>query len=266
MKLKPLHSSSVGPRVSVLWMRWFSAYAERYVRRHFHSLRLLNAPSPVTGNPLVIYLNHASWWDPMICLVLRNRFFAHRESFAPIDAGALARYPFFRKLGFFPVEQNSHRGTINFLDGARRVLARNGAALWLTPQGRFVDVRDRPVRFRGGLARLATSVSVATYLPLAIEYSFWEERLPEVCATFGEPLVITDTQAGQLGARALNELMERRLDETQMHLAAAVVQRDTRRLRVLAKSAAGVGGIYDVWRRFRAFMNGQPFQPEHGTR
>jgi 1-acyl-sn-glycerol-3-phosphate acyltransferase len=192
------------PRVSATWMRWFAAYAERYVRKHFHSMRLLNAPSPVSTHPLVIFLNHASWWDPMTCLVLRNRFFAHRTSFAPMDAAALDKYRFFTRLGFFPVEQNSVRGTVAFLESATRVLSRHDSALWLTPQGRFTDVRTRPVTFRSGLAHLASRVPVATYLPLAIEYAFWEERLPEVCVNFGEPLVLTSASAEQIGADNLN--------------------------------------------------------------
>jgi 1-acyl-sn-glycerol-3-phosphate acyltransferase len=254
------------PSVSPLWMRWFAAYAERYVRKHFHSVRLLNAPSPVSTHPLVIYLNHASWWDPMICLVLRNRFFAQRTSFAPIDAAALEKYRFFAKLGFFPVEQNSMRGTVAFLESATRVLSRHDAALWLTPQGRFTDVRERPVTFRSGLAHLARRVPVATYVPLAIEYAFWEERLPEVCVNFGEPLVIRREEANEFGAEYLKQRLEQRLEAAQHELAKAVVPRDPARLRVLSKTESGVGGVYDAWRRAKALLTGQHVALEHGSK
>jgi 1-acyl-sn-glycerol-3-phosphate acyltransferase len=254
------------PRVSPLWMRWFASYAERYVTRRFHSLRVLNAPSPVSSHPIVIYLNHASWWDPMICLVLRNRFFAHRTSFAPIDAAALEKYRFFARLGFFPVDQHSRRGTLDFLGTASLVLGRDDAALWLTPQGRFTDVRERPVVFRSGLAHLASRVRVATYIPLAIEYVFWEERLPEVCFNFGDPIVLTREQAERLGPRAVNQQFERRMEETQSELATTTVARETAKLRVLSRQATGVGVVYDLWRRTRAVLRGQTFQPEHGAK
>lgn len=254
------------PRISPLWLRWFTSYGERYVRRHFHALRLGQSAPPVPSNPLVIYLNHASWWDPMICLVLRNRFFAHRASYAPIDAQALRKYPFFRKLGFFPVEQQSHRGTVAFLDSASRVLTRPNSVLWLTPQGRFADVRDDSVGFKTGMAHLATRVNVATYLPLALEYVFWEERLPEACINFGEPIVVTREKAEEMSARQLTALFEDKLRAAQRQLASAVVQRDASQLRVLDRQEVGVGGVYDVWRRFRSFLRHETFRPEHGTK
>jgi 1-acyl-sn-glycerol-3-phosphate acyltransferase len=174
----------------------------------------------------------------------------------------------FRKLGFFPVEQNSLRGTIGFLESASRVLARSQAALWLTPQGRFTDVRERPIAFRGGLAHLAARVPVATYLPVAIEYAFWEERSAEVCVNFGEPLVLTREEAAQLGIDTLTRRFERHLERAQHELAQSVIARDASRLRVrvLSKSASGVDGIYDLWRRVKALLRGQSFTVEHGTK
>jgi 1-acyl-sn-glycerol-3-phosphate acyltransferase len=254
------------PAVSALWMRWFSAYAERYVRKHFHAVRVLRPPPPLSSAPLVVFLNHASWWDPMLCLVLRNRFFMQRESFAPIDADALAKYPFFRKLGFFPVEQHTARGAIEFLRGATDVLARPNAALWITPHGRFADVRERPVEFRSGLAHLAERVRTATFLPLAVEYPFWEERRPEICLSFGEPLLITESPAGEPRSSTPQHFFENRLRATQEELAAAVIQRDVARFRVIERSSGGVGGIYDLWRRTKAVCRGQSFQPEHGVK
>ncbi len=254
------------PRISPLWLRWFTLYGERYVRRHFHALRLCQSAPPVSSNPLIIYLNHASWWDPMICLVLRKRCFAHRASYAPIEAAALRKYPFFRKLGFFPVEQRSHRGTAAFLEGAGAALARPDSMLWLTPQGSFADVRDTSVGLKTGMAQLATRLNVATYLPLALEYVFWEERRPEACINFGEPIVVTREQAEKTGPRQLTALFEEKLRSAQQQLAAAVIRRDASQLRVLDRQSVGVGGVYDVWRRFRSLLRHESFRPEHGSK
>lgn len=247
-------------------MRWFAAYGERYVRKHFHALRVLRPPPPLSSAPLVVFLNHASWWDPMACLVLRNRFFMQRDSFAPIDADALLKYPFFRKLGFFPVEQHTARGAVEFLRGSAAVLARPNAALWVTPQGRFADVRERPVIFRSGLAHLATRVRHATFLPLAVEYPFWEERRPEICVNFGEPLLLTESSLGAGRDELSGTIFEERLRAAQDELAAAVIRRDVSAFRVLDRAPGGVGGVYDWWRRGRAWMRGEHFQPEHGVK
>ena len=259
-------TSTSAPAVSALWMRWFTAYAERYVRKHFHAVRVLRSPPPLSSAPLVVFLNHASWWDPMLCLVLRNRFFMQRESFAPIDADALAKYPFFRKLGFFPVEQHSTRGAVEFLRGSANVLARPNAALWLTPQGRFADARERPVKFRNGLAHLAQRVRSATFLPLAVEYPFWEERRPEICLSFGEPFLVTESLAGEIRSSLSPQFFENLLRTTQDELAGAVIERDVTQFRVIERNSGGIGGVYDLWRRARAMCRGEKFQPEHGLK
>ena len=105
------------PRVSPQVMRVFAAYSRRYVRRHFHALRVLKQgqPSRSLDRPLVIYLNHSAWWDPLVCLLLSRELFPDVKCFAPIDAAMLERYGFFKHLGFFPVEPRSTRGALHFL-------------------------------------------------------------------------------------------------------------------------------------------------------
>lgn len=253
------------PKISALWLRWFSAYGERYLARHFHALRLRQTPPPTGSLPLVIYLNHASWWDPMICLALRTRLYRDRNSYAPIDAAALEKYAFFRKLGFFPVEQQTARGATQFLRQATTILSSDNSILWLTPEGQFRDVRDRTTSFRPGMAHLAARVEAATYLPLAIEYVFWEERQPEACLNFGEPLRLTNEEAKQMGTATVNQLFETRLRKAQEELAHLVVERDATAFTTLERHRAGVGGVYDVWRRFKSFRRHEAFQPQHGT-
>ena len=56
-----------------LWLvRLFQWYARRYVRKHFHAVRLskFGQMVPTSNEPLLIVLNHPAWWDPMICTVL----------------------------------------------------------------------------------------------------------------------------------------------------------------------------------------------------
>src|SRR4051794_29389716 len=81
------------PGISSRLLYWFTWYSRRYVRRHFHSLRvsLAGLPPENHGLPLVIYSNHASWWDALVCLVLKDEFFGERAGFAPIDSRMLER-------------------------------------------------------------------------------------------------------------------------------------------------------------------------------
>ena len=251
------------PRVSPGVMKVFAAYTRRYVRKHFHSLRILERGLPPRdcASPLVIYLNHASWWDPLVCLLLSREFFADRTSFAPIDAPMLERYGFFRHLGFFGVEQDTPRGALTFLRTAHALLASAHNAVWLTPQGRFMDVRERPLRLKDGLGALATREPSAAFIPLAIEFAFWTESRPEILVSFGEPIVPGDGPARF--ASDWTRTFTDALEATQDELAARSCRRDASEWRTLNRGQSGVGGLYDAWRWLRARVRGEKFAPEH---
>ena len=144
------------PRVATHLLRGFSAYSRHYVLRHFHSIRILKNALPPTdiSCPVVIYLNHASWWDPLVCLHLARKYFAHRRSFAPIDEASLQRYAFFKQLGFYGIEQKSACGAMTFLRTTCRLLGSARNMVWLTPQGRFMDVRQRPLQLQHGIVAM----------------------------------------------------------------------------------------------------------------
>jgi len=294
--------STLPPRISPLRLRWFTWYSRRYVRRHFHSVRvsLAGLPPHTHGLPLVIYSNHASWWDALACLVLKDEFFADRTAFAPIDAAMLARYKFFRRLGFFGVERglpaaslpesndapvvsgsltnartakraearapSRTRGAIQFLRTAEAVLQSPENLLALTPQGRFADVRERPIRFEAGLGHLAARVQRAVFLPFAAEYVFWEERLPEILVRFGEPVEIRPQHHSAFEAEYWTMLFEQKLTETQDALAVEAKSRNPADFQIVLLGGAGQGGVYDWWRSFTAKLRGQTFRKEHGEK
>jgi len=257
-----------GVSTSPWLLGWFTWYARRYLRRHFHSLRISRSGMvpKADGVPLVIYSNHASWWDPLVGLVLKAHFYPERNLFAPMDAAALQRYGFFRKLGFFPVEQKSPRGAVQFFRSARAVLQSPQSLLAVTPQSRFADVRERPVGFEGGLGLLATRVERAVFVPLAVEYVFWEERLPEILVRFGGPVAVNHEISAAQPAAEWTKYLESRMQENQDALAAEVQRRNSASFETILRGGAGQGGIYDWWRWLVARWRGKSFQQEHGQK
>jgi 1-acyl-sn-glycerol-3-phosphate acyltransferase len=251
------------PRVSAVAMSGFAAYGRRYVRRNFHALRVLKSGRPPrdSARPLVIYLNHASWWDPLVCLLLSRAFFPDRTSFAPIDAAMLKRYGFFRHLGFFGIEPQTPSGARIFLRTTHALLASSLNAVWLTPQGRFVDVRKRPLQLQKGLGALALRESGAAFIPLAIEYSFWTEPRPEILVSFGEPIV-PGAEPARLAAD-WTRIFTGALESVQDELALRSSQRDINQWVTLDRGKPGVSGIYDGWRWLRAHILGERFEREH---
>jgi len=249
------------PAISRSLLALFRYIVRRYFRRHFHSVRLsgANRLCSISG-PLVIYANHCSWWDPMISYLLAQKLLPHRKHFAPMDSAALARYGVLRRLGVFPVEMHTLRGAAQFLRTGHAVL-RSGAVLWVTPQGQFADTRERPLIFKPGLAALAARLGQCTLVPLAIEYTFWNERLPEALLLMGDPVHVSGESAGCLEPRLVAAL-----ESSMEALKAMVIARDPAPFeRTLSFRAAGTGGIYAIAQRLRAFALRKPYQAEHGS-
>ncbi|MGE3821747.1 MAG: lysophospholipid acyltransferase family protein [Isosphaeraceae bacterium] len=263
--LKVSQTSAVPfPKRSAAVFAWFRWYARRYVAKRFHAVRLSRAGYAAGGRqpegPVVVVVNHPAWWDPMIGLVLSD-LWPDRVHVAPIDSAALARYGFFERVGFFGVEPGTARGGREFLRRSLSALADPNAMLWVTAQGRFADVRERPVALKEGVGHLAARLSRGHVLPLALEYSFWEESLPEAFARFGSPLPLT-AAGGTPGT--WTDRIARALEETQDALAADVTSRDPSRFECLVAGGAGVGGVYDLWRRAKAAARGRRFDSGHG--
>ena len=252
------------PTISPRLYAGFTRYAAWFARRNFHAVRLLRGAEPrvTEGRPVIAYLNHPSWWDPMLGMVLVRAFFKGRRHFAPIDADALEQYRFFRKLGFFGVERDTARGAAQFTRVGRRILREPDAVLWVTAQGHFTDPRLRPLELRPGVAHLARRMERGVILPLALEYPFWEERYPEALCAFGKPIEVAEH--ARLEVAGWQALLSQRLQRTMDELASAAMAQDAERFELIDAGNAGVGGVYDLWRRIKSVWTGRPFDPHHG--
>lgn len=257
-------SRSSLPAVSPWLVRLFTGYTRRYVQRSFHAVRLLRAglPPQFPARPLVVYCNHPSWWDPLLCLLLAQRSFPARTHYAPMAAEALARYRFLVRLGFFGLVMGTWQGAATLLRVSQALSRQPQTALWITPEGQFTDPRQRPVQFQPGLGHLARRLTTAAFVPLALEYPFWDERFPEALACFGEAILVD--QLPPRRARDWTALLASQLEATQDRLAEAARRRDREAFETLLRGRVGIGGMYDLGQRLRAWRRGTAFQPAHG--
>ncbi len=265
------------------WFRWF---VRGYLKRHFHSIavnrRLLKLADIQSHDAFVVYANHASWWDPLVAIELSDKLFPGFAMFAPIDASALAKYPMFGRMGFFAVEPQSQSGARDFLRISTAVVGRASASLWVTPEGRFADVRDSSAELMPGLSHLAWKLAREAaddlgvelqmvrksrqiwYLPVAIEYPFWEERRPELLVWFGAPMN-TAALIGKSKAECLRVLTHH-LREAQRELAEASIARDGTKFELLGGGPSGTFFVYDWWRSLRGAVRGKSVKTDHGTK
>jgi 1-acyl-sn-glycerol-3-phosphate acyltransferase len=255
---------SVLVRPSRRLLSWFAAYLHWYISRHFHAIRMANPNRwPGTAGPLIVYANHASWWDPLAFIVLSRELEPNASHYAPMDATALKHYAILGKLGLFAVENGSRRGAAQFLRASQEILSTPNAVLWVTPEGRFTDMRTRPAIFRPGLAAVVARLGRCTLLPLAFEYTFWDERLPEILLSWGKPIEVAD---GHLhSADEWGDRLTAALEATQNELAGLAMQRDASLFTTLLTGRVGIGGVYEAWKRLLAIVSGRAYQGSHGS-
>ena len=243
----------------------FCRFTSRMVRKNFtcfavQSSHHLTAIAP-TGQSLVVYANHIGWWDPIVAMLLRKKFLPDRVLYAPIDAKALEAYGIFRQLGFYGLQLDSFAGASEFLRTSRDILADPKASLWITPEGAFTDCRDLNRPLMPGLAHLAAHSANTTFLPLAIEYPFWQEPKPMVATRFGEPICF---EPG-VGKVHCGEVLAERLRQTQSELAQSVIRRNLDEFEFLLPPKAQRLGLYDNLRAWKAWLQGRSFDPSHSS-
>jgi 1-acyl-sn-glycerol-3-phosphate acyltransferase len=249
------------PPISGVTYRLFAHVVKRYFRRHFRSVMTQRAELlEKTPGPLIVYANHSSWWDPMLCLLLARSYLPAHKHYAPMDAEALKRYPILKKIGMFPVETATATGVLGFLRTSEAIL-RAGGVLWLTPQGRFADVREFPLRFKPGLAILAARMPGLSLLPMAIEYTFWDERLPETLVRFGDVVRFDEN----LDKTEITHLLESALAATMLDLQHCSAERDSAKFALVLTGRRGSGGLYGRWQRLRGLVRGKS-QVDHTVR
>lgn len=260
---------SAPPLVAKWFQDGFHTFLKPFLRRHFHTIAVerqsMTTLAELDDRPVIVYGNHPSWWDPLIAHFLCRNCFRGRQFYAPIDAAALAQYQVFKKLGFFGIDLSSNRGAADFLKTSMGILHAPGTSLWITPEGRFTDPRDHSAPLMPGLAHLCTRMADnGCAVPMALEYVFWEERLPECLVHFGQP--IERGQHADADKPTWNELLSNGLRSSQRTLAELAIARTPEPFEMLLSGARGAGGFYDSLRRFRSLVTGQRFRAEHGRK
>jgi 1-acyl-sn-glycerol-3-phosphate acyltransferase len=265
----PQSSALTPPPPITQWLvDGFVWYSQRLMRRHFHSLavdtrQLVWPGGEPPSEPVILFANHPGWWDPIIGMLLSRRFFSQHRLYAPIDAAALKRYQVLSKLGFYGIDLSSRQGAAQFLSTSNAILASPKGSIWLTPEGRFCDVRDHDAGLMPGLTHLVARHPNAWVVPFAIEYVFWEERLPEALVRFGSPH-LAQRYSG-VPKRALAVELEQLLRREQRGLAESSLRRTVGDFQTLFVTRPP-GSIYDTLRSIVTRLRGGRFDPRHGTK
>ncbi len=243
--------------------RGFSIVVRRMFRKHFASVHAVKGSLEVLHSldrrlgPAIVALNHSSWWDPLVCVLLVTSEVPSRTHMAPMDIAQLRRFKFMRKIGMFGVSPDDPRSLPRMTRHVMERFSREPmCTLWITPQGEFRDVRDE-IALRPGAGAVAARACEQREIPviaLAIEYTFWEDKRPEVFLRVQrvEPPALAAHASWSERIEAWTSEIESAMRENQSSLAQLVMERDTRPFeRFLGGKEGASHPFYDLWLRLR---------------
>ena len=202
------------------WAEWiFQPYIRRLMKRSFHAVRLVGEPPAVAPDkPLLVVANHGTWWDGFFISVLNKTLLRRKLHIMMLEA-QLARYPFFRRLGAFGIEQGSPRGVISSLAYSAAVLKEPSSLLCIFPQGEMRHVHARPLGFRRGMERvLAMYGGELSVLPVALACEFTGEQRPEAYLLADRAHQVSATTFQ--GMEWLERIQEQQMDRLEQAVAA----------------------------------------------
>ena len=192
------------------WVWMSDQYMFRMVENHFHALRIKNKENCDLRNKNyanIIYASHSNWWDGQIGYNLCRRVFNVKIRMMIEE---LNRFPILSKAGAFSINKQSAQESMKALRYAVDMLQDPEIGLWIFPQGIIRPPNFRPIEFQTGMTYIAQNC-VKKYgginlIPIALNYAFLRESIPEVFVEVGEPYVLEDTQ---ISRKDLTEKMQR---------------------------------------------------------
>ena len=172
--------------------RWFIRIFKWYSRllfyRRFKKVWLKQEYQPGGNAKTVYYLNHNSWWDGLIPLLL-NEFRFHQQARALMEDEQMRQYPFFRKIGAFSVNRDDPRKAVTSLRYAVQSMQRQHSSLFIYPEGTLSPPCALP-DFEGGLAWLYAKMSSlqVDFVPIAVHIHTLRYDKPELHLHVGAPI------------------------------------------------------------------------------
>lgn len=173
---------------SPLFLFWFRYYVKLLFYRRFDRVWLNQNYLPGKDRSTIYFLNHNSWWDGIIPLLL-NEFHFRQHAGAIMDEEQIRKHPFFRKLGAYPIDRSTPGKAVKSLQFTVDFLNQKGKSVFIYPQGKLVDSNE-PVIFESGLSWLSKHCEGVDFVPVALHQHTYYSDKPSLFIKTGKPVVI----------------------------------------------------------------------------
>jgi 1-acyl-sn-glycerol-3-phosphate acyltransferase len=169
----------------VRFFRWFARRKLRGAMDGVYVRGLDTLRAAMAEGPVIVALNHASWWDILLIIWLDGLVDA--DARAVMDARNLRRLPYFGMIGAVPLDRQDKAQGWRDLAAIATLLDRPGRLVFIYPQGRHRPTGIRPLGLKPGVRVLAAQAQVPV-LPVSVQYGFRETEKITATVDIGVPL------------------------------------------------------------------------------
>lgn len=155
-------------------------------KRRFKKVWIRQEYVPEEESRTVYYLNHHSWWDGIIPLLL-NEYLLKQNARALMEDKQMRQYSFFKKIGAFSIDREDPKKAVTSLRYAVQSMKRERASLFIYPEGKITAVGSN-MEFEGGLAWLHSKIPDVDFVPIGIYMHTIRHDKPELHLHIGKPL------------------------------------------------------------------------------
>lgn len=214
-------------------------------RRQFSRiwLKLEGPPPHPADGPLIVYLNHTSWWDAYMLFLIYYRLLSRDfQNFILMEEKQLRPYRFFSWCGAFSIDRKRPGETersVAYI--SQKLRQRRSRILWMFPQGNIVPNDLRPLVIYPGIARIIQQVDQATLWPIGLRYEFRGVQAPEAFISAGPYHAVN----GAGNEQTLVEEITQRLTTTLDHLRDDVMHDRLDGYQTLIRGRRGIDQTFD---------------------
>ncbi len=169
---------------SPIFIKVFRLYTKFLFKRRFKKVWLKQEYKPCSECKTVYFLNHHSWWDGLIPLML-NEYRFQQQARAIMEDKQMKTYSLFQKIGAFSINRDDPRKAISSLRYAVQSFERDQASLFIYPEGAITPVGSK-MNFEDGLGWLHDKLGDVDFVPIGIHIHTIRHDKPELHLHVGQ--------------------------------------------------------------------------------
>lgn len=206
--MKKSESEFIPAKESPWFIFVFDLYMRSLFHRRFENVWVDQDYQPGSDSKTIYYLNHTSWWDGLIPLLLNRKLF-RQNARAMMEDKQMRKFGLFKRIGAFSVNLENPRSAVRSLRYAVESMKRPRSCLFIYPEGEIVPFSTGKPNFKKGLGWIVSQCPDVDVVPVGIYINTAKSDKPELFLKIGQAVEFNTSEKAEL----LNTLFEFKLSE-----------------------------------------------------